>query len=351
MPANMWDHSNLLLANQTGAILAQGLDRLGQGISRGIEDYRRKKKEKEAEAAAISWLQKNGQAMGLDATDEGELKAAVKAAGGGMQAIQLISALETQQQQRSAARQQQALAAEQLAAAQQQRQQRLRSSGAAALAAGGTPGRDETGALIQGGASFRDLEPGGAAASPDEVVAGYLSRSGDIAGAGGLAEAYGRLEALKQKDRGPYVADFGNGLRGVVANGNFIVDPRLRQEPEKPATREVSVGGKKMTVGPGDKYFDEEGKPVQFTAGRAPSPPPFELKATDPELYEAMRDEYMAYSQQRRGGQPPPAGKQPAAEVKDDQFTSPEAVREALRGGKISRDRAERILKGKYGFK
>lgn len=316
--SSMWDHSSILLSNNAGARIGAGLAGLGDGISRGIEDYRRKKKDKEAEEAAVSWLQKNGQAMGLEATDEGELKAAVKAAGGGLQAIQLISGLEAQKRQREMQQQQMQVTAAQLQDLQSRRSDRLRSAGAARLAAGGPATGEQLGALVQGGARFEDLAPAEAGGSPDALVADYLRRSGDIGGAGDLATAYSRLGVLGAKERGPYAVDFGNGMRGVVANGNFILDPRLRQDPEKPVTREIDVGGQKMTVGPGDKYFDKDGKPVNFGTERAPSPPPFELKTTDPELYEAMKAEYLDY-RARRGSAPAPAAAAAGAPGLSDQ--------------------------------
>lgn len=156
---------------------------------------------------------------------------------------------------------------------------------------------------------------------------------------------------LNQKERGPYGATI-NGIPGVVANGNFITDPRLRDQ-DKPATREVNVGGKKLTVGPGDKYFDEQGNPVKFTPDRPPAAPPFELKATDPELYEAMRQEYLGYVQSRgaAGGESKPGAGEGQPKVKDDQFASAEDVRAAMRGGQITRARAEQILKSRFGYK
>ena len=342
MPANMWDFSAIIGGDRSAAIRGASLAGLGDIISRGIGEYRQKKKEKEAEEAAVMWLKKNGQGMGLDHTDDGELKAAVKAAGGGLQAIQLISGLEQQKQQRALQQQQQQAIAAQLDQQKQQQATRLRQTAAARLAAGAMPAEAEFRALVEGGASGQDLMPA-TPSGPDAAVAEYLKRSGDIAGTGGLAEAYARLGVLNSKERGPYPVDFGDGLRGVVANGNFIMDPRLRQKPE-PDTRKIVVGDRELTVGPGDKYFDKDGKPVQFTPDRRPAPPDSFLKSQDPELFEAMKAEYLAYG--KRHGEEP--GDKPAA---NDPFTTAVAVREARRAGRITREQAVELLQKRFGYK
>lgn len=301
MPGNPWDLSQILLSNNAGQNVAAGISSAGSslasGITSAVKDYRQKKKEKEAEDAAIQYLQKNGKEMGLDHTDPAELKAAVKAAGGGLQAIQLISGLEQQKQQRAAAAQQQQVTAAELAHLQAASASRLRSSGAARLAAGGMPGHDETGALLNAGASFNDLTPAAQGENPDAVVAGYLRRSGDIGGAGQLSEGLARLAALKVKDREPRLLDFGPGRAGVQdAAGNFHVFP-----VDKPGAQPVDVGGGRTVVAVAGTPFDKgTGQPIQTTPDRAPNPPPFELKATDPELYDAMRSHYLDWTSSRK---------------------------------------------------
>jgi hypothetical protein len=111
----------------------------------------------------------------------------------------------------------------------------------------------------------------------------------------------------------PRLVDFGGGVRGLVdRQGNVSRIPN-----EEPATRELAVGGRKLTVGPGGKYFDEKGAPVDFGSNTPPrAPEPF-LKTIDPELYQAQREEYLAHlAAKKQGGSAAPAAAQPAGGAK-----------------------------------
>lgn len=225
---NPWDNSQILLANNAGARLGGGIasfgDQIGGALQTAIVSHRAKKKEKEAEDAAVSWLKEKGATYfpGLNIADEGEMKAAVKAAGGGRQAIQMLSGLEAQQQQRAAAAQQKQLVDAQLAKLEQDRTDTLRRRGAARLAAGGAVKGGELEAMLRAG---DDVTVPAGEFSPDSAVGTYLSRTGDVAGAGGMAKAYGALEQLRQ-ERTPFtpeLVDLGGGVTGMTTSRKSAV--------------------------------------------------------------------------------------------------------------------------------
>ena len=80
---------------------------------------------------------------------------------------------------------------------------------------------------------------------------------------------------------------------------------RIAPKPVKPTSQTVEVGGRKLTVGPGNKYFDESGKPVDFPTARPPSPPDILIKKEDPELYNAQRTEYLDWIKSKQGAAKP----------------------------------------------
>jgi hypothetical protein len=337
MPANPWDYSQILLSNNAGQSLGQGIAGLASGLSQGIlgavQEHRQKKKEKEAEQGAIDWLKKNGQAMGLNSTDDGELKAAVKAAGGGMQAIQLISGLEQQKAARAAQQQQMQLTAAQLKAYEAGQQSLLRNTGAARIAAGGMPGQAETGAMLQGGSRFTDTLPN-QNASPDAMVASYLRNSGDLAGAGNMAEGLSRLAVLNQKETQftPQVVDLGNGLRGMTTSRSSAVPI----DPNKPAPGSpIKVGAREIVVAGGTPFDNSTGLPIQTTPERAPTPPSFEMKDIDPELYEAQRQVFLNYAKGKTGSGLAPQG-QPefGPEMEGKKVRSPDGQTYVIRQGR-----------------
>jgi hypothetical protein len=124
--------------DQSGQLLAAGIERAMGSIGEGLKDYRRKQADKEAEQAAIDYAVKQGWVK-----DEGEAKVAVKAAGGGPAALSLISQVDQmkrqQEQQQAAARDAQ-IVAETEARVRQEAVEREAAARNAALAAGGQGG-------------------------------------------------------------------------------------------------------------------------------------------------------------------------------------------------------------------
>lgn len=237
--ANPWDVSNILLSNQAGARMGAGIasfgGQIGGALQQAVMMHRDKKKEVEANDAAVQWLKKKGPQYfkDLDVSDDGELKAVVKAAGGGRQAIQMIAGLEAQQQAAAAAEQQRQIQAAQLAEMERAKQTQLRSRGAAQLAAGGAPRGAELEAMIMAGDQITSSRMG--AATPDSAVLDYLSRTGDAAGAGNIADTYTRLEQLRaeREQFKPELVDLGNGVTGMTTSRRSAI-PVQKGEAAKP---------------------------------------------------------------------------------------------------------------------
>lgn len=304
MAANMWDNSNILLSSTVGQSLGGGLAAVGHGVA----EYRKKQKEKEAEAAAVEWLAKNGQGMGLNTQDEGELKAAVKAFGGGPQAVQMISGLEQQKSQRAMQAQQMQLTQAQLKGYEAGQQAALRSSGAVQLAAGGNANRDQAAAILQGGGNFQSLTPSAPGGNSSTVTLDALRRGAAVGDATDLGKTLGTLESLHRKEQPftPAVVDLGNGRQAMTTSASSAV-PLTPPKTAKDDLTPIEIGGKKYFVGPGNHYFDDNGKPVQLGADRPPVPPSFETKAIDPDLYNAQREVYLDWAAQRGAGSSPAA--------------------------------------------
>ena len=70
------------VVDRSGEILAAGLEKAQANIARGIMEYRKKKEDDEMSRSAMDYALKSGLVQ-----DEGEAKAAIKAAGGGREAL------------------------------------------------------------------------------------------------------------------------------------------------------------------------------------------------------------------------------------------------------------------------
>lgn len=284
--ATNWDHSNIILANQAGAYLGQGLREGMQSVARGIYEHRRREADKQREAdqtaAAVEFMKANGIVR-----DDGEGKAAVKAAGGGAEAVRMIGAF--RQEQRAQA---QFDAENRRMAADVERMQREAEQARInelALSSAVAP-RPYT------AAEGMYLRQPGATRQPriEEIALSYLQGGGRDQDVMKLAwEAMQREQQFR-----PSRINLGDGVEAMTTSPSSAV-PLARGES---ATRQISVGGgRSLTVGPGNRYFDESGRPVEFASAAAPRPPEWTLKGSDPELYDAMRRDYLEYIRSRRG--------------------------------------------------
>jgi hypothetical protein len=82
------------VVDRSGEILAAGLEKAQANIARGIMEYRKKKEDDEMSRSAMDYALKSGLVQ-----DEGEAKAAIKAAGGGREALQFLQGMEQRKQQ------------------------------------------------------------------------------------------------------------------------------------------------------------------------------------------------------------------------------------------------------------
>lgn len=61
--ANRWDNSSILLSNQSGALLGQGISEAGRAFGKGVNAYFERKKQQEKEDATVEWLDQNTEAV------------------------------------------------------------------------------------------------------------------------------------------------------------------------------------------------------------------------------------------------------------------------------------------------
>lgn len=113
----------------------------------------------------------------------------------------------------------------------------------------------------------------------------------------------------------PRLVDFAPGVRGLVdAQGNVSRIPN-----ETPPTQQLEVGGRKLVVGPGDKYFDEQGQPVDFSQDNEKP-----LSVTDWLMMGNKGADYKAYWEEfskvkKSMMSEPPAATAPAAAASQDE--------------------------------
>ena len=277
------------VVDQRGAYMAAGISQAAQAIAQGITGYRTKLDDKKAEDAAVEWMTKNGAKYGINTLDEGEMKAAVKAAGGGKQAIQMIAGLQQQEQE---SKMREAQIAE-MQATQAQREQRAKASVAAQA-----PVQFQRPRVMGAGegAGVYDLANQQVTDQrlpmPEEAVAAYMKAGGDAGGAENLAQAYQHLQALKDSGQPfkPSLMELGNGVSAMTTSKGSAV-PITKGEP-KPTTQSVQVGGRKLTVGPGNRYFDENGQAVDFGGEKPMTATDWIISGQKPEDYKGYRDKF-----------------------------------------------------------
>lgn len=283
---------NPSVTDRSGEILAQSLNNATSVIGSAIIGYRQKKQEAEANDAATEYLRKYGAQLGLNAQDDGEIKTAIKAAGGGKQAMQML----TQVQE---ARQREQLNNAQLAAMTQnqqlnkQREQmnnaqlavQARNAGAQRVAMGGRASPAELAAMLANGGTFQSTMPGGAGSG--DYVRDVAAAGGDVSPEALQAASYLQQQRDAREGFTPSLVEMGNGVTAMMTSKKSAVP--IDRGDARPVTQTVEVGGKRYTVGPGNKYFDEQGAPVEFGAEKPMTATEWLMSGGKPEEYQPYR--------------------------------------------------------------
>lgn len=229
----------------------------------------------------------------------------------------------------------------------------LAQSGALRSIFGGTPTVDELNAMLHGGANFTDLTDGGA---PPSSAADAVRKSL----AAGVEDPRLLAALSKYSESEPFtpaMVDLGNGTVAMMTSPKSAVP--IIKPPKTSAATPITVGNRQFTVGPGNRYFDERGAPVQFATDRAPKAPDIMLKHDDPELYDAMRADYLDWTTQqkfKRGGQAPapiagkPSTVKATTPVAPSFFKTVAEVTAAYKAGKIDYPTAAQILKEQFNI-
>ena len=367
--------------------LFQGLSSAADSIGQGIDRYHQKQKEKEQQTAALEVLKQYGPKLGLDTSDDGAMLAGVKAFG----AANLLSlAGQAKQAQQDQAAAQSVLASSGYTPAQLSM---LDGPSMVALAKGKATEADlnykqALAAEAQAAANART-----AAVAQDQADVGILqnlAKGGQkltpeaYMGAGGANPAMIRQLAQIKTPAASHLGEVVD-IRGVpyvrTQEGNLSPLP---QPKVASAVSQVQVGGKAYTVGPGNRYFDDQGNPVNFSQPPDPLAAQERRAAQDqiPQLQARIAEDRKAidagdgrypdylnfFSRQGRIDQTqqalaaaqaklgssaqaqPAAAVQAPATAAPKAFDSADAVKAAVRSGELSREQAVAILKQQFGM-
>lgn len=329
--------------DRSGEIFAHGVSQSLDTLLRGVGEYRREKKRKEDEEAAVEFLKTNGARFGLNVQDDKELKSAVKAAGGGPQAIQVLQAIEEHEQRKQMVAQQQKVIAAQLAEGEERRAAAARNAGALRVATGGTPSTRELGAMITGGGDFRSTMPRKGGGLDEDAVQQYLAAGGDAGGAGELAQVVERFDKIREGKRTfkPEVMNLGEGVTAMTTSRSSAVP--VAKGPTKDT-------GKSPILSQDGLFYksreDDEWKPLPRE--RTMDFDSFMMGAYsgDPNDMTAARKAYREYISAGQGakGTPDNAGDKPAAPAGPITITSEDEFKKLKPGEKF-------IWNGRQGVK
>lgn len=146
--------------------------------------------------------------------------------------------------------------------------------------------------------------PGAAEPDGQEAMRRYLS-----AGGNDPQQSRMLIDAAKpRKGAGFATADEALGALPAGTQGQVMMNSEGRWVAQGSTrdggTEQIKVGDRTLTYHKDSKkYFDaESGKPVQFGQEYTPRPPDPLMKAMDPELYQAQREEYLRYVKAGGGG-------------------------------------------------
>jgi hypothetical protein len=288
---NMWDLADIIMSDRTGENIGRGITTAAKGISEGmIENQRRnddlqREIERKAEKGQDIKEQRKRTTTMLEAMDpEGAKSGRYHEASLGelLGAVDAFAVKRTKQ-------------LDEQAAAQAYQESQLRKARMDEIAGRQAQQTREQSAFQTATAPIMRGRGQGMGVMRDPVlrqpsVAEMIQTYGQSGGSN--PEMLQAFKSLQPKSDPKFITDPETGIRiGVDASGNM---QQLKgPEAQKPALQSIDVGGKKMFVGPGNQYFDESGAPVQTGRPSAPRPPDPLLKSQDPQLYDAMRQEYL----------------------------------------------------------
>lgn len=72
------------------------------------------------------------------------------------------------------------------------------------------------------------------------------------------------------------------------------LSPLPKDRPEAPSIQTVEIGGRRLTVGPGGKYFDERGQPIDFSTDKPMDITTWLMTGNSPAQYQAYLENYRA---------------------------------------------------------
>jgi hypothetical protein len=238
-----WDFSNIIMGNRSGQNIGRGIEQAASSIARGISNYRADQKEKEASQSAADLIKQIGGQYGINTADDGEIKAIIKATGGGEQALQFL----TQMQQAKQQKEEHDLRAQQLkqVLAAQQAQTQQRQTDATALQSAIAPrANDQYGAQL--GYLLRNPPPATRDPTSSEILKSYIK------GGGALNPEV--LKAAQMQGPGkPMAGSLGTRVEAVPGVGSIVRDVATGEPLDSGKVIKPTAPAKRP---PGDVTFD-----------------------------------------------------------------------------------------------
>ena len=276
MPYNQWDFSQSILANQSGANMAAGIQQAGNAFAQGIQRYYQKKEENQKQEQTIQWLEQSGGANALfpqlaQVKDPAERRKIITA---GIKGAGLENLVQIQQFQANQQRQQmeaQALAElrkSQIAKTQADMESRAREDTARRAALAGVP---ESAAAYgaRGGYLTRDpaaAQPRTVPGTPEEMLQAYGAAGGTDPR---FIDAVGKLRSSPNMSGLDFIEDPVTGERFAVSKkGSFAksgTNPGKTADDPRHGVQQVKIGDRNYYYHADSKrYFDASGAPVVF---------------------------------------------------------------------------------------
>lgn len=336
----MWDQSSIIMGDQRGALMGQGIQQAGAAFSQGVQRYFQKKEKDKKEEATIQWLEQSGAAERLfpelgKIQDPSERRKVISAGikGAGLDNMAQVAQLSAQQERQKMEAEAMAELRKSQAAENYARQQKLQQDVATAkreetaMTAAFDPIRESQDQFAaRGGYLTRDRAQGQLQQrdpTPPEMVARYGRAGGrnpamvkDLA-----AINPDNLTGLNFREDPVTGERFAISAKGSVAKSG--VNP-LKTPGGGTGLKKYSIGGRDIFVGPGNKYFDAKGQPVQFKATGSGLNPveEAELSSLPDEIAQAKQKISAAAKESSSGNKKPGPDWMPGIGTYDERITN-----------------------------